>query len=345
MVKRSDYDAIIKEHFNISDTETRKTLLSINENEKNEILLSLTGRLYDNIINKVDDIDFGNIPDTRGDITKIENYDKLLDSLELLQGIVQQYRQESKSVTIVQEALDNVIVRRDLFEKAFSHSVELPMVIYSTITLSIVSSISFLISTCVEFIKLPNNESFDIVVNKVGMSRSKDSLLISNLDKFNKSCTKGQMDKTIDYVINSNTDNFVGASSTVMGGMAVVGLILSIVPIMRELIFFFYYTRTQVSDYFEIQADVLQINAYNVKENDIYDKKTRNDMHNKQMGIVKKFRKVSDFFAIKVRQGDKKATNEASKESRKHTTKELTNSMPDSAGARNVSSSASSSIF
>ena len=40
----------IYEYFDIQDTETRKTLLSINEEDKSQMARSLGNKLYDNII-------------------------------------------------------------------------------------------------------------------------------------------------------------------------------------------------------------------------------------------------------------------------------------------------------
>ena len=40
------------------------------------------------IVAKVSDIDFGTIPRSRGDITKIENYSQLMECIDILRGVI-----------------------------------------------------------------------------------------------------------------------------------------------------------------------------------------------------------------------------------------------------------------
>ena len=56
------FNDVITEHFDIHDNKTRKVLLALDETDQSSVLNSLTSKLYDNIVEKVDDIDFGDIP-------------------------------------------------------------------------------------------------------------------------------------------------------------------------------------------------------------------------------------------------------------------------------------------
>lgn len=51
------FEKVISEHFDIGDSYTRKTLLAIDEADSNKVLDSLTSKLYQAIMDKVDDID------------------------------------------------------------------------------------------------------------------------------------------------------------------------------------------------------------------------------------------------------------------------------------------------
>ena len=68
-----EFTKVMNEHFDIYDDRTRKILLAVNEADQNTIMKSLADKLYSHIVNKVDDIDFGTIPLSKGDITKIDN--------------------------------------------------------------------------------------------------------------------------------------------------------------------------------------------------------------------------------------------------------------------------------
>lgn len=334
MINRADYNKIINEHFDIEDRDTRKILVNIDEADQNSVLHALTSKLYDNIVNRVDDIDYGDIPNTKGDITKLDNFEKLSGCIDLMEELLKEYKQDTTPVLIVKNALNNVIERKDLFERGFRYNIELPMVVYSTISLSIISSISFLISNCIEFIKSPAQDDFSLVIDKMAVVKSKQNLLFKNLERFNKSCDKGEMDKCLEFIIKGNIKNLTGMEvGIVAGGLALTGLILNIIPILRELIFFFYYTRTRVSDYFDIQADLLQMNAYNIQNNQALDKKEREKISNKQLKIVDLFRKISNKLSIEVKQSEMKATKEIESSDKKYKTSEILDTVPDSASS------------
>lgn len=333
MSMAQQYNYIIKEYYDITDDETRKILVSVTEAEKNQVLSSLTNKLYNDIVDKVDDIDFGTIPMSKGDITKIDNWNRLTECVATLDDIMIEYHQDTRNnLDVIKTAMSNMIERKDLFTKAFQMNLELPIVIYSTITLSIVSSVSFMISSCIEFVKSPNKDSFDVEIDKVALKKTKDNVLFDNLRKFNEACRKGQIDKTIDFIIKNRVKNFTGAEvGLIVGGIALIGIILNIIPILRELIFFFYYSRVKMSDYFEVQADLLQMNAYNVESNTAIDKEDKKKIVKKQMKIVDTFRKIANAIGIDNKSSEVKATKEISKTSNeKYKYTDLNDSLPDS---------------
>lgn len=335
MINKRDYDTILNEYFDIEHRETRKVMLNINEADQNQVLSALTSKLYDHIVDRVDDIDFGDIPSTKGDITKLDRYQKLVDCVSVMRQLLEEYKQDVKPIGIIEKAIENVAQRKELFEKAFRYQVELPMITYSTIVLSIISSTSFLVSTCIEFIKIPSQDEFSVILDKVALTKSKSNLLFNNLEKFNTACDKGQIDNCLEVIIKNNMKNLTGVEvGFVVGGVAMAGLLLNIIPILRELIFFFYYSRTRVSDYFDIQADLLQMNAYNVQSNETMKKSEREKIAKKQIKIAELFRKMSNKIAVNTKESEVKATKDivqANKE--KARTTDLMDSIPDSASS------------
>ena len=58
MVYRSpEFEKIITEHFDLSDKGTFSYLRSIEEADQNKVLVALTSKLYDHLVEKVDDIE------------------------------------------------------------------------------------------------------------------------------------------------------------------------------------------------------------------------------------------------------------------------------------------------
>ena len=181
------------EYMDYTDYNTNRVLASLNESEQNSLLLNLTNKLYRMIINKVDDIDYGEIPNTRGDITKLKRYDELRKCIKVLEGIFEQYREDTEPVKVIENAADNIENMRDLFMAGFMAKVEFAETTYNTMTLSVINSVSFMIAVCIEYVKSPKEEGLVTVLNRTGIAKVKDSLVYENLKKFNESCRKGDV--------------------------------------------------------------------------------------------------------------------------------------------------------
>ena len=327
------------EYFDISDRFTRKALLTLNEADQNTVLVALTSKLYDSIVNKVDEIDFGDIPNTKGDITKLPNYEKIRECISIIRDILVEYKEDTAPVDEVSNALSHISTRKEMFERAFRTDAELPIITYNSIVLAIVNSVSYMIATSIEFIKTPNQDTFKIVLDKVGYARSKHSLLYNNLKRFNKCCESGEFDKAMEHVIQQRIDNKAmreGAISTTVAGVlgasavtiAIVAIIANIIPILRELVFFFYYTRMRVSDFFDIQADLLQMNAHNLDTSS--DRADKDRVVSKQLKVVEMFRKIANKISFTGRKAEVSAEKEITASSKKMKLGDVVDEMPDS---------------
>lgn len=89
-----EFEKAVNEYFDLSDKETFSYLRSLEEADQNNVLTALTSKLYDKMVEKVDDIDFGDIPKSRGDITKLPNYDKVVDCVDIIKGILISSKQD-----------------------------------------------------------------------------------------------------------------------------------------------------------------------------------------------------------------------------------------------------------
>lgn len=331
-----EYEDAINEYFDFTDAETRKSLIGLNEVDQSKVLVSLTGRLYESIVNKVDDIDFGDIPYTKGDITKLNNYERMLECLDVLRDILEEYKQPTaKNIDVISAAIDNVRERKELFTRAYMMNMELPIVVYNSIVMSIVGALSLMIASCIEYIKESSMQGFETVLNKVAVGKTEQHLMFVNLSKFNKSCKSGELDKAIRFVMNNKVEELLGPTAMIAGSAIVaVGIILNIIPILRELIYFYYASKVRVSDYFAIQADLLQMNAYSLDKNKLGKSEAEvKRIVARQMAVVDSFRKISEFVKIDCKKSEAEATKEIVKDSKmRYKANEVLDSAPDSAG-------------
>ena len=192
-------------YFDTDKEYNRRILLAVNEADQATIMQGLASKLYSHIVSKVDTIDYGTIPASKGDITKMEKYEQINDCLNILGQILENYKQPLDYVETINIALENLIDRKDVFTKAVRLNVEMPIITYNTIALSIVGATSLLISTHIEYIKMPDDKGYNIAFDKTSKIKSKDKLLFTNLEKFNKMCSNGDLDKTMTYIMGGNT--------------------------------------------------------------------------------------------------------------------------------------------
>lgn len=308
------FNKAITEHFNIADSRTRRYLLSLDEAGQNSVLMSLTSKLYDKIVEKCDDIDYGEIPDTKGDITKLSKYHDMKETISIMHDLLKEYKQDTGPVDELSVAFANIESRKDLFERAYRYNSELPIAMYCNVVLAIITGISYMIATCIEFIKDPGSENFRIALDKTSYAKTKDHLIYSTLKSFNKTCANKDFDKAMEAVLKASTKNFAGGA--ILGGIAIglIGVILVLIPVLRELIFLFYYMRMRVSDFFDIQADLLQMNAYSIEANTTLDKDEQKKIMAKQLKYVDRFRKISNTFAIDVKKAEASSDKEKKSE-------------------------------
>ena len=304
------------ETMDMTDSRTRKAVLNLTEGDQTALLTSLTSRLYDNIVAKVDDIDYGTIPDSKGDITKLENYDKIKECISLLHDILIEFKQDTAPIDEISMAVANIESRKDLFGRAFKLNIELPMIMYNNAVLTIVDAVSYMIATSIEFIKTPNRDSFDITLDKVSYSRTKNHMLYNNLKKFNKACKSKDLDKALDHIITSRAKGLHEGAvvGTVAGVLAVGGILVSlctiIIPLLREMVFLFYHTRMRLSDFFDIQADLLQMNAHNLQNNKTMDDDEKEHIVSKQLKIVELFRKIANKISFTCKKAEVESTKD-----------------------------------
>ena len=198
----TEYDKLIREYFDISDTKTRRAIISLNEDSKQDQLLSaLASSLYDKIVAKVDKIDFGTIPKSRGDITRVEGFENTVECLDIIRKMVAEYKEDTKIVDVVLTAIENVKKYKTQFMRCFASNVNFGITLYNLIVLAIEQSVSFLISVTIQYIKDPSSQTYSISLDKAAYRNSMDNMLYQQLITFNKSCDSGELESGLKHVL------------------------------------------------------------------------------------------------------------------------------------------------
>lgn len=372
-----EYRNIISEIFDLTDYKTKRALLFCNEAQKGAILEHIMIKIYKYIKQHVTDIDFGTIPKSKGDITKIENYQNMMDCLDSINELVQTYKDPTNTIREIYTAINNIRDRERLFAKSFALDIDFPQMTYNITVMSIISSISLLLASSIEFVK-NGHGSFSAAFDKTGFNKSKDNLSFKYLVQFNKTCADKSIDKFINTCISGKNkleahqeadSNLGDDANTILdlimspGGAvltvgaasgfapftiiaAIVGAgygIVYLVKSIARLIGFYYKMRMSISDWFGLQAYYLQINAENLKyREDPKGDKHRNLVYQRQMKWVARFKKISNFFLMDDFKTEKEVDKEIDQSSKQDNLIDTTNSKPSS---NNKEDSSRDSLF
>ena len=211
MISTAEYLSVINEVYDLSDDDLRKQLIFCNEAQKLSNVEHILNNLYNHIISNTTEIDFGTIPKSKGNITKIENFQQLIDCIDNIHKLILEYKDDTIIVDQISTAIDNLQQRQRVFEKAFMMNIEFPVFMYNYTALSVVSCTSLLISTCIEYVK-NGHGSFDEAFDKASYVKTKDHVLYKGIVSFNKMC----QDKSLDKIMNACIKNNAVAESAVI---------------------------------------------------------------------------------------------------------------------------------
>ena len=193
-----EYNNLLREHLDFSDTQTTKFIKYINESDQqSQLLAALAGALYEKIVEKSDKIDFGSIPRSRGDITKVDGYNNTVECINILRKLVVEYKEDPAIVDIELTALENIKALRPVFMKGFANNASFAMMYYNVAVASIQHSVSFLISVAIQFVKDPNTKNITKALDKAAYRDAESNLLLESLAQMNKAYASGQLEKVL----------------------------------------------------------------------------------------------------------------------------------------------------
>ncbi len=320
-VMTKEFKQIVSEYMDITDYKTNTRLYNLDEAEQNTVLLSLTNKLYQMIVAKIDDVEKGDIPKSRGDITRLPKYAQLKECAKTLTDIFEQYKEDTTPVKVIENAIDNLEDNSDVFVQSYMAKVDFGIMLYESVTLAVIGSLSYMIACCIEYVKDPKNDGLTIVMDKTGVAKVKEHLLYENLVKFNEACRTNDVENAIHPLIKNRTQNLFGVGGLVLvkGVLIAVPVIIALIPLIKDLVYYFFAARQRVSVYFDIQADLLEMNANELKDNpNITTDADKKSVIRKQLQVARTFRQVADKLAVEAKTAENKADKEIKKDNKKY---------------------------
>lgn len=327
---RKEVKAYFDETLDMSSYDTLTTVMSFNEAEQGNAIMLLANKLYNMIVNKLEDIDFKEIERSKGDITKFAQYKKTKESIDTLMTIANQSKSGIEEVNVLNECMKNLEENKDIFVKGFKNDISIIKYFYNTAVLGLISDIGFMTVVCVEFIKNPES-NVGLEIKNLEQYKTKFYLVHRNLIKFNESCSKGELQKCFNTLSNYKVKHESIAVVGIIGSIIAVAsvLVYFVIPFLRDLTYLFFSFRTKLSDWFGVQSELLNANTTRLKA-----LKAKNDTETKnvieaQNKWSNRMKKISEFLAIKYIPAAKNAERQSAIDSKTTIKKDEVNEIDD----------------
>jgi len=305
--------SLIKENY--SENLTMHKFINLTEAEKISISKGLVDQIYLIVAERYKAINFELIPKSAGKIKIMKEYENLVSSLDLLSDIAKDSKQQIPEIGIIKEALNNIIKYEDVFHMGFVRKNSPIIMTYNVLAMAVYCATSLMISVLIDYInsgigegEVRPSESVDMIINRK-YSRHHSYLLIDCLKRFNDQVKDGTFDKVIQVYRRQNSQ-VVNEGVTLTTGLVIGGVIfiLRFIPIVKTLIYLFYYTRLQLSEACAIQANLINGNLETLK-NKGYSKDSK--VYKIQKWFADKLTALSNKFAFSYDKGEKKAEIES----------------------------------
>lgn len=259
----------------------------------------LIQQLYNDIVYK-SNIDFGKIPDSKGNLTAYVGYEVIGKSLDSLRQLFSDRKVEE--LELAQKLHNILITNRSDFEFGFKFDITLIQLTYNLLVMGLVDMINICIVTYVDYLKDVQNTEF-----KFRGNRKQDLLVIKYVTDFTKSYEKGEWAKLVAQFKKDSS----GLLGTITGGTLTTGpiVILSIISflfIVRGLIYVYYASATKINESLKAPAEFLKTSIEMSGDNGSL-------AVEKQKKFLNKMDAVSNFIETKIIKTNKDAKEDLKK--------------------------------
>lgn len=284
----------------------KSEIRALESTEKAKLDNVMVSNLYKSAVDKMY-IDFDDIPESKGDVTKYKGYPLMVETLTTIKTLAAKNNTKIDEIEVIETAISNLIAHKNIYQDGFALRKSFIELQYNSLVLACVDGTTSLITSYMDYLKRIDVIEFKLIKAKT----SNGSHCIDILRQYNQSVKTGEYQKFLN-AINKNKEGFVGMD-TVVVTMAIVGGALAIVPLLRELIFYFYYSRMKISEYLELQVMMLELNKAHIESLDANPKKKK-EILKKQEQTMNKMLKLSEKIKVSQKVAKTKSMDELKKE-------------------------------
>ena len=285
-------------------------MLPVLEDPTSPITVRYIEQLYKAVISK-GHIDFGNIPESKGDIKNYKGYHEMKETLDIIRNLaeIQKSPIVLECVKEITKAIGNLEALSDQYESGYRNHNEYVMLEYNLFTFCCIEATTTVLCEFVEYVKNPNTKGLEITL-KDSKYRA-NAFYIDTIKKFNKVNESPDYRKFLTQMNTKSTEQFTGTE--LLGFGVVVGIAVLIIPVCRSLIYKFYNLRRKISDDLMAQAMFLELHKTCVEANTGFTREKQDAIIAKQEKIRQLLIRLSD----KIKVTNVKADRETEKQLKK----------------------------
>jgi hypothetical protein len=209
--------------------------------------------LYKDIISK-SNVDFGTIPQSRGDITRYQYYKTMSDSISSLNQLVGERANES--MVRMNELHEAIIAERAAFEFGYKINIDIIQFVYCTMVEALMDVINENIVLYVDYLK--ETQNVDLPSKPIP---AKNSRVDKSVDTFLNLRKRGEWAKLVDYYKKQYQKRFF-AEAFVIGTVTIVGFV-ALLWAIRTLIYTYFYSAVKVDEKAKAMSNYLTAVAAN----------------------------------------------------------------------------------
>lgn len=127
----------------------------------------------------------------------------------------------------------------------------------------------------------------------------------------------------------TNAFAFIGSALNYVKDKVWLGILNTFIPMVRNFVYQFEFQRQKAADYYQMQADLLQMNAMDLQYNNGLSDAEKKTIYNKQMQQVNKFRQHANNLAIDMKTSEVNGSKQSASEARSFKASELDDYMND----------------
>lgn len=273
-----------------SDAEDKKYMRSMDKQDIKQINANLLQRLYESTLKRKGSCDFGDIPNSEGDIEKLKCYNPTIECMTLLEELLKKNRIEEPAMGEVRLAISNLIMLKPYFMDGFKLKQEYVIVVYNTTVMAVIDAVAMLIAEYMNYMVGPTKEPFKLTGKT---DKSRGIISINSLKTFNNLVKDNTLQNTLLNVLNPNRNNLTGAAVP----FVIVGGLTTIIYFTRQLIFYFYQSRVRMTEYLEMESSFLEANRLSVEASKLPPDKKQKVLV-KQDKVILKMRRMADRLKI-----------------------------------------------